>query len=143
VKQADKTVQPGGDEWQSALGVADTVRRTCRELQLSPGREWVRQVMSEAADQMRTAVLWATSHDVPQQSKPETVRPYIVAADATRSDAAMVSYFLNFLRYEHLVNEGMAEDMNRRLQAIEQGMDLLSRNLRQELGFDPYEAVAT
>jgi len=127
------------EQWRRALDVADTVRATCQQLKLAPEQEWLRQVMTEAADQIRSAVLWAASSaSAAEQPERHSLRPYVVAADATRSDAAMASYFLDFLRSERLINEGTAQRVGGQLLEIERGMELLSRRLRQEMGFDPY-----
>jgi hypothetical protein len=134
------TVYSPGDEWRRALAVADAVRQLCQGLRLEPGSEWLRQVMTESADQMRAAVLWAASQRVPEDKSRGGLRNLIVAADATRSDAALASYFLNFLHSEHLVEREDAEMVGARLQEVESGMDLLSRRLCEDLGFDPYEA---
>jgi hypothetical protein len=131
------------DEWRRAITVADAIKQTCHDLQLEPKSEWLRQVMNEAADQMRAAVLWAASQGSPANKTGDALRPLIVAADATRSDAALASYFLNFLTSEHLISGTTAGDIASKLQEIELGMDNLSRHLRQELGFDPYEPSAS
>ena len=131
------------DEWRRALGVAEAIKQTCLDLQLEPKSEWLRQVMNEAADQMRAAVLWAASQGSPAEKPRDALRPLNVAADATRSDAALASYFLNFLTSEHLIAGARADDIAGKLREIELGMDGLSRRLREELGFDPYEPSAS
>jgi DNA-directed RNA polymerase specialized sigma54-like protein len=127
------------DEWRRALTVAETVKQTAAALELEPRHAWLRQVLDEAADQMRNAVLWAAQQAVPDGTSREGLRPLIVAADATRSDASLASYFVNFLRHEGLLAGNTADDVATQLQQIELGMDTLSRALRTQLGFDPYE----
>jgi hypothetical protein len=127
------------DEWRRALRVADAIKETCRGLDLAPRMEWLRQVLSESADQMRSAVLWAASQGSTEGKTRDALRPLIVAADAARSDAALASYFLSFLSHEQLVAEPKAGLLASQLDDIEKGMDALSRRLRDELGFDPYE----
>jgi len=128
----------GSDEWRRALSVAESVKQTALGLQLEPKSEWLRQVIKEAAEQMRAAVLWAAAQDAPAGRSRDALRPLIVAADATRSDAALASYFLAFLRHEGLMPEDTASDVARQLDQTESGMDALSRELREELGFEPY-----
>src|SRR5687767_10656968 len=134
-----ETSHTTSDEWRRALAVAETVKQTAASLQLEPRHAWLRQVLDEAADQMRNAVLWAAQQSMPDGTSREGLRPLIVAADAARSDASLASYFVNFLRHEGLLSSNTADDVASQLQQIEVGMDALSRNLRTQLGFDPYE----
>ena len=127
------------DEWRRALGVAETVKQTADGLELEPKHAWLRQVLNEAADQMRSAVLWAANQGSTATKTRGALRPLIVAADATRSDASLASYFLSFLSHEHLIADLTAQDVASQLRDIETGMEALSRNLRTDLGFDPYE----
>ena len=131
------------DEWRHALAVAEAVKESAHDLTLEPRMEWLRQVIGEAADQMRSAVLWAASQTVPDPASRGTagLRPLIIAADAARSDAALASYFLSFLGHEQLLGEGQAQTVVHELQAVEAEMDALSRQMRTELGFDPYSAT--
>ena len=126
------------DDWRRALRVADTVKRTAQGLRLEPRSEWLRQVIGEAAAQMRAAVLWAASQGSRDGKLSEGLRQLVVAADAVRSDAALASYFFNFLSHEHLITEHDATMMARDLNDIELAMDALSRRLRTDYGLDPY-----
>jgi DNA-directed RNA polymerase specialized sigma54-like protein len=126
------------DEWRRALTASENVKRAAGGLQLEPKHAWLRQVLDEAADQMRDAVLWAAQQAVPDRTSREGLRPLIVAADATRSDASLASYFVSFLRHEGLLSDASAAGLAAQLQEVELGMDTLSRSLRTELGFDPY-----
>jgi hypothetical protein len=128
------------DEWRRALGVADAVKQAAAALHLEAKSEWLRQVLNEAADQMRAAVLWAASQGSPAGKSREALRPLIIAADAARSDASLASYFVSFLTNQKLIEDAAADQMASQLRETEAGMELLSRHLREELGFDPYEA---
>jgi len=113
--------------------------RTTSELELEPRREWLRQVMNEAATQLRAAVLWAASQGVTEDGV-QRLRSHVVAADAARSDASLASYFLNFLKCEGLIDEAKAFEIESLLHETELDMAALSQRLTQELGFDPYAA---
>jgi len=135
-----KTSYSTSDEWRRALKVADEVKQTTAALQLEAKSEWLRQVLNETADQMRAAVLWAASQGSPAGKSHEALRPLIIAADAARSDASLASYFVSFLINQNLIGHDAADRMASQLRETEAGMELLSRHLRDELGFDPYEA---
>ena len=126
-------------EWRRALEVSERLIRTTRELELEPRREWVRQVMNEAASQLRAAVLWAASQGVTEEGV-QRLRSHVVAADAARSDASLASYFLNFLNREGLIDEATALEVESLLHQTELDMAAMSERLMQELGFDPYAA---
>ena len=126
-------------EWRRALEVSDRLIRTTSELELEPRREWLRQVMNEAATQLRAAVLWAASQGVTEQGI-QRLRSHVVAADAARSDASLASYFLNFLNCEGLIEEAKALEVESLLHQTELDMAAMSQRLTQELGFDPYAA---
>jgi hypothetical protein len=124
-------------EWRRALEVSETLIKTTSELELDPRREWVRQVMNEAASQLRAAVLWATSQGVTEEGV-QRLRSHVVAADAARGDASLASYFLNFLNSEGLIDQARAREVESMLRQTELEMADMSQRLTQELGFDPY-----
>jgi DNA-directed RNA polymerase specialized sigma54-like protein len=124
-------------EWRRALDVSERLMRTTSELELEPRTEWLRQVMNEAASQLRAAVLWAASQGLTEDGV-QRVRSHVVAADAARSDASLASYFLNFLNREGLIEEAKALEVESLLQQTEIDMAEMSQRLTRELGFDPY-----
>lgn len=124
-------------EWRRALEVSDRLIRTTRELELGPRTEWLRQVIDEAASQLRAAVLWAASQGVTEEGV-QRLRSHVVAADAARSDASLASYFLNFLNCEGLIDGAEAIEVERLLHQTELDMAAISERLMRELGFDPY-----
>jgi hypothetical protein len=124
-------------EWRRALEVSERLMTTTSELELEPRREWLRQVMNEAASQLRAAVLWAASQGVTEQGV-QRLRSHVVAADAARSDASLASYFLNFLNREGLIDAAKALEVESLLHQTEVDMADVSQRLTRELGFDPY-----
>jgi len=132
--------QPGSvntsGEWRRALEVSERLIKTTGELELEPRREWVRQVLKEAASQLRAAVL-AASQGVTEEGV-QRLRSHVVAADAARSDASLASYFLNFLNSEGLIDTAQAFEVEALLHRTELDMAEMSERLTRELGFDPY-----
>lgn len=126
-------------EWRRALDVSERLIDTTSQLELEPRREWLRQVINEAASQLRAAVLWAASQGVTEEGV-QRLRSHVIAADAARSDASLASYFLNFLKVEALIDEVKAMEVESLLHATELDMAEMSQRLTQELGFDPYAA---
>src|SRR5450759_2927481 len=108
-------------EWRRALEVSDRLIRTTSELELEPHREWLRQVMNEAASQLRAAELWAAAQGVTEEGV-QRLRSHVVAADAARSDASLACYFLNFLGSEGLIDEAKAIEVESLLHQTELDM---------------------
>jgi hypothetical protein len=127
-------------EWRRALELSERLIRTTSELELEPRSEWLRQVLNEAATQLRAAVLWAASQGVTEEGV-QRLRSHVVAADAARSDASLASYFLNFLNCEGLIETSKALEVESMLHETELDMADMSRRLTQELGFDPYASL--
>jgi hypothetical protein len=126
------------DEWSRALRVAGEVKLAARGLQLEPKFGWLPHIISESADQLRAAVLWAAAQSVPGAPSVEAGRPLIIAADSARSNAALASYFLSFLSHKGLIQESVAGDLAAHLSEVERRMDALSRRMREDLALDPY-----
>jgi len=135
-----RTVNTSG-EWRRALDVSEMLIKTASELELEPRREWLRQVINEAASQLRAAVLWAASQGITEEGM-QRLRSHVVAADAARGDASLASYFLNFLNSEGLIDQAKAVEVESLLHATELEMADLSRRLMRELGFDPYASYS-
>jgi hypothetical protein len=131
-----RNVNTGG-EWRRALEASERLIRITGELELEPHREWLRQVMHQAASQLRSAVLWAASQGAAEQGV-RRLRSRVVAADAARSDASLACYFLNFLKAEGLIDQAKALEVGSLLNETERDMAAVSQRLTRELGFDPY-----
>jgi hypothetical protein len=130
----------GSEQWRKALDVATELRATADALSLPAEQEWLRYVLGEAADAIRGSVLWAaTSTPVSPAVDADYLRQYVVAADATRGDAVVASYFLSFAHSEGAVNDATHERIGAALDAIEREMEGISRELMGRLGFDPYQ----
>ena len=71
------------------------------------------------------------------------LRQYVVAADATRGDALVASYFVAFAHSEGVIDGAAAGRIGSALDHIEREMDAISRELTSRLGFDPYQQAAT
>jgi hypothetical protein len=130
----------GSEHWRRALAVATELRAVADGLDLVDEQEWLRYVLGEAADAIRSSVLWAaTSRPVPPAFDADYLRQYVVAADATRGDALVASYFVAFAQSEGALDEATAGRIGAALDDIEREMDAISRDLTGRLGFDPYQ----
>jgi hypothetical protein len=133
----------GSEQWRVALDVATELRANADGLEVPAEQEWLRYVLGEAADAIRASVLWAaTSTPVPPAVDADYLRQYVVAADATRGDAVVASYFLSFAHSEGAVDDAMYGRLAPALDAIEREMGAISRELTGRLGFDPYQDKA-
>src|SRR6185436_3003233 len=129
----------GSEQWRRALDVATELKATADALGLPTEQEWLRYVLGESADAIRGSVLWAaTSAPVPPAVDADYLRQYVVAADATRGDAVVASYFLSFAHSEGAVDDATFARVGAALDGIEREMERISRELTGRLGFDPY-----
>ena len=130
----------GSEQWRIALDVATELKATADALELPPEQEWLRYVLGEAAYAIRASVLWAaTSTPVPPAVDADYLRQYVVAADATRGDAVVASYFVSFAHTEGVIDDATALRIGAALDAIEREMGAISEELTARLGFDPYQ----
>lgn len=130
----------GSEQWRKALDVATELKATADALDLAPEQEWLRYVLGEGADAIRGSVLWAaTSTPVPPAVDADYLRQYVVAADATRGDAVVASYFLSFAHSEGAIDDATYGRLDPALDAIEAEMGAISQELTGRLGFDPYQ----
>jgi hypothetical protein len=137
--------QPGlsSEQWRKALDVATGLKATVEGLRLPPDQEWLRYVLGEAADAMRASVLWAaTAGAAPAALDTAQLRQYAVAADATRGDALVASYFVAFAHSQGVIDDEAAQRIGNELAGVEAAMDAISRELTAHLGFDPYQAAS-
>jgi hypothetical protein len=130
----------GSEQWRKALDVATDLKATADALSLAPEQEWLRYVLGEASGAIRGSVLWAaTSAPVPPSVDADYLRQYVVAADATRGDAVVASYFLSFAHSQEIIDDTAYARLGPALDAIEAEMGAISRELTGRLGFDPYQ----
>ena len=130
----------GSEQWRRALDVATELQAAADALDLTTEQEWLRYVLGEAADAIRGSVLWAaTSTPVPPAVDADYLRQYVVAADATRGDAVVASYFVAFAHSEGVIDDATYERIGPALDAIEHEMGAISAELTGRLGFDPYQ----
>lgn len=133
----------GSETWRRALDAAIELKATAEALDLAPEREWLRYVLSQAAEAIRGSVLWAaTSSPVLPAVDADYLRQYVVAADATRGDAVVAAYFLSFAHSEGAVDDATYEHLGLELDVIEHEMGVISEELTGRLGFDPYQGEA-
>jgi hypothetical protein len=133
----------GSEQWRRALDIAVGLKATAEALTLPAEQEWLRYVLGEAADAIRSSVLWAaTSGPAFPAFDAQQLRQYVVAADATRGDALVASYFVAFAHSEGVIDDAAAERIGRALDDTERQMSAISRELTSLLGFDPYQATA-
>src|SRR5688572_25293230 len=121
---------PGGDfrnivEWEMVEDVSNMLRESIEDMHLTGDREWLAEVIKEAADVLPTSIIEG------QQSK--YVAEYILGISAARNSLVIASYTMNFLKSQGLVDPAKAQDIEQKLDELEGALASLTQNLRRNL----------
>jgi four helix bundle protein len=124
------TSYPGGDfrnivEWEMVEDVSNTLKETIEDMHLTGDREWLAEVIKEAADGLPTSIIEG------QQS--QYVAEYILGISAARNSLVIASYTMNFLKSQGLIDATKAEDIEQKLDDLEKALASLTQNLRKNL----------
>ncbi|HLF76128.1 MAG TPA: four helix bundle protein [Dehalococcoidia bacterium] len=112
-------------DWPLVEGVATLLKETCEGLELDRDREWLGEIITEAAEGLPTSL------QAGQQS--EYVAEYILGVSAARNSLVIVSYCFNFLKSQGLVTEEKADHIEQALEELESSLDGLTQSLRRSL----------
>lgn len=121
----------GGDnfrssvDWAQVEGVSMLLKDTCDSLKLDRNTEWICEVIKENAESLPNSI-----HEG-QQS--EYVAEYILGISAARNSLVIVSYCFNFLKTQGLVEETIVDNIEKKLEELEQSLDGLTQSLRRDL----------
>ena len=112
-------------EWQLADGVSTLIKETCDALDIKGDREWVVNLISQAADEMPAAIAEARDADF--------LSEYILGVDGAITHATVAGYCFHFLRGEGLIEAETADYVESRLAELESSLLSLTRMLRESL----------
>lgn len=121
---------PGGDfrnivEWGMVEDVSNLLKETCENMHLTGDREWLAEVIKEAADVLPTSIIEG------QQSR--YVAEYILGISAARNSLVIASYTIHFLTSQGLIESDKAQDIEQRLDELEAALASLTQSLRRNL----------
>jgi hypothetical protein len=112
-------------EYRLAGGVADLIRKTCDDLQLDRDREWIEEVLREAADNLTNALA--------EGYQSEYTAEYLLGVGSARNSIVIASYCLRFLRGEGILHPEQSDYLDERLDDLESALAALAAVLRENL----------
>ena len=112
-------------EWPMVTDVSDLLLKTCNETKLSDDKEWVLEVIREAANMLPESII--------EGKESEYLSEFILGVSAARNSCVIAAYCFNFLRGEGLMDAGKATQLEERLDSLEATLASLTETLRRDL----------
>ncbi len=112
-------------EWKQAESASTMLHAANERLQLPPSVEWIRHVIIEAAEGIPDAIA--------EGQGAEYLAEYILGVDEAISHAVVAGYCFHFLRGEGLIEDSIAEDVEGKLNDLENNLTSLTQSLRESL----------
>jgi hypothetical protein len=115
--------------WPMVDSVAALLRQTCEETRLPEDKQWVLEVVKEAATILPASIIEG-------QASPYLAE-YILGVNAARNAVVVAGYCFRFLGGEGLIDRQLANELQSRLDEIEGKLASLTDALRQHLRDEP------
>ena len=112
-------------EWPRVQAVSTLLKDTCASANLAPDKEWVLEVIKEAAEILPAAI--SEGQESPYLSE------FILGVSAARNSLVVASYCFNFLRGEGLMDARTVERVEGQLDELEASLASLTEMLRRSL----------
>ena len=112
-------------EWRLAKGVGELLRQTCEDLELNREREWIIEVITEAADNL--------THGLEEGQQSQYAAEYLLGVGSSRNSIVIASYCFRFLRGEGILHPEQSDYIDERLEDLESALASLSEELRRSL----------
>jgi hypothetical protein len=124
--------------WRNAEDTAVQLERIVGDLDLTPDREWLRYVLSEAISQLRSVVGYVEMVPEPDPGGQPNFEAFAVAASAARTSVVFIDYALAFMASEKLIAAAVAAALHARLRELEAELVHVSNDMRQaNLAYQP------
>ena len=112
-------------EWPMVESVSHLLLKTIKETPLDEDKEWVLEVIREAAEMLPASIL--------EGQESEYLAEFILGVSAARNAAVIAAYCFNFLRGEGLMDAAKADDIEAQLDELELALASLTEALRRDL----------
>ena len=113
-------------EWQKADSFSTFLRATCDTIKLSRDREWLLEVLREAADRLPVSIA--------EGQNSEYLAEYILSLDSVRGSLAIIEYCMRFMRSMEMISEEVADSVESRRAELDDLVTSLTVSLRSRLG---------
>lgn len=112
-------------EWPMVEGMSNTLKQTIEEVKLPEDKEWVLEVIREAANILPSSII--------EGQGSEYLSEFILGVSAARNAAVIAAYCFTFLRGEGLMDAGRATQLETSLDQLELALGSLTDQLRRDL----------
>ena len=112
-------------EWGEVESVSALLKETIERLKLGPNEEWIQEVILEAAEELPRAIR--------EGQDSEYAAEFILGVSAARNSLVIASYCFRFLKAQNLMDGPTADEVDWRLDQLEQKLSTLTERLRGSL----------
>ena len=112
-------------EWGEVESVSALLRETIERLKLGPNEEWIQEVILEAAEEL--------PRSIKEGQESEYAAEFILGVSAARNSLVIASYCFRFLKAQDLMDGPTADEVDWRLDQLEQKLSNLTERLRGSL----------
>jgi hypothetical protein len=112
-------------EWGEVESVSALLKETIERLKLGPNEEWIQEVILEAAEEL--------PRSIKEGQESEYAAEFILGVSAARNSLVIASYCFRFLKAQDLMDGPTADEVDWRLDQLEQKLSNLTERLRGSL----------
>jgi len=112
-------------EWGEVESVSALLKETIERLKLGPNEEWIQEVILEAAEEL--------PRSIKEGQESEYAAEFILGVSAARNSLVIASYCFRFLKAQELMDGPTADEVDWRLDQLEQKLSNLTERLRGSL----------
>jgi four helix bundle protein len=112
-------------DWDEVNNVSKLLVETIDNLKLTGNEIWIDEVVREAAEQLPASIA--------EGQESEYAAEFILGVSAARNSLVIASYCFRFLKAQGLMDGPLADEMDWRLDQLEQKLSSLTERLRETL----------
>ena len=115
--------------WQKTDEFSTLLQDVCRELNLGHDKEWLLYLLTQASRLLRDALEegWNRTH----------LAEYLLGISEALTFGALIDYYLVFLRHEGYLSVERANEVEEKLNEVQNELTALAGRLREELRASP------
>jgi len=112
-------------DWDEVNTVSKLLVETMDNLKLTGNEIWIDEVVREAAEQLPSSIKEGQESDYAAE--------FILGVSAARNSLVIASYCFRFLKAQGLMDEPLADELDWRLDQLEQKLSGLTERLRESM----------
>ena len=112
-------------DWDEVNNVSKLLVETMDDLKLTGNEIWIDEVVREAAEQLPASIKEGQESDYAAE--------FILGVSAARNSLVISSYCFRFLKAQGLMDEPLADELDWRLDQLEQKLSGLTERMRESM----------